>query len=374
MKQFSELQRGVLPDTAIMQFLETHCIAGGSENCIQPASIDIRPDLNDIFEIKYFSPPRKGEKVETILKELLLEKGAEKIRSQLLQKGKRYLVRIREKIDGLPFYTRMNPKSSPGRLFLHSRLITDGHSAYDEIYPEHQGGSHWMMLSPKCFDIFLTEDEPLTQLRFFKGNDRLSRKELEREMSRNTFIDLPRMPELFDLLPSQVPVLGEDIASNLLTVDMGCDIVAYKTKNNDQPILISSRTTNPDQYFEPVYKDQVRRHGLVLEQEKGYLLGSLERIKLPHFLAAEVVPYSEKYGELRSHFAGFVDPGFGFGSPNGNSITFEIIAQEQGIAVRHGQSIAEIQYEYMSSEPKNGYAGNYKLQPSGPQLPKYFKK
>jgi hypothetical protein len=62
----------------------------------------------------------------------------------------------------------MNPKSSPGRVFLHSRMITDGHTAYDEIYPEHQPGCHWMVLSPKCFNITLSDGEPISQLRFSK--------------------------------------------------------------------------------------------------------------------------------------------------------------------------------------------------------------
>jgi dCTP deaminase len=153
-----------------------------------------------------------------------------------------------------------------------------------------------------------------------------------------------------------------------------CDIVAFKAKQNDEPILLSGRTSNPKEYFEYIYRDATKGCGLVLEERVGYLFGSPEQIKLPTGIAAEVGPYSEKYGELRSHFAGFIDPGFGLGSPCGNSITFEIIAYEAGHAVRHGQSIAEIQYEYMSSEPTKGYAGNYALQPKGPQLPKYFKK
>ncbi len=374
MQTFTNLQRGVFPDKVISEFIETECIKYGDYSRVQPASIDILPDLNDIYEIDYFFPPRKGEKVETILKDLCIGKAARRIHGSTLKVGKKYLLRIVERIEGLPFYVRMNPKSSPGRVFLHSRLMTDGHTAFDEIYPEHQPGCHWMMLSPKCFNITLAEGEPISQLRFFKGNDRLSRKDLEREISRNNFIDLPSAPVLFKGLESLVPVLGEDIASNLLTIDMSCDIVAFKTKRNDEPILLSMRDVNPKEYFEYIYQDRTRGNGLVLDQLAGYLLGSLERIRLPSYLAAEVVPFSEKYGELRTHFAGFVDPGFGTDTQNGNSITFEVLTQEQGVGTRHGQSIGEIQYEYMSSEPTKAYAGNYKFQPSGPQLPKYFRK
>ncbi len=145
MYTFTDLQRGVIHDSVIGQFVETELIKNSNHQYVQPASIDVLPDLNEIFEIDYFYPPRKGEKVETILKELCLSKAARKIHGTTLTKGKRYLLRMVERIIGLPFYVRMNPKSSPGRTFLHSRLLTDGHTAYDEIYPEHQPGCHWMM-------------------------------------------------------------------------------------------------------------------------------------------------------------------------------------------------------------------------------------
>jgi hypothetical protein len=83
-------------------------------------------------------------------------------------------------------------------------------------------------------------------------------------MSRNNFIDIPRQPSPLKDLTSAVPVLGSDIASNLLTVDMDCSIVAFKTKKNDDPILLSKRDINPSDYFEFITKDQTKGCGLVL--------------------------------------------------------------------------------------------------------------
>jgi dCTP deaminase len=230
------------------------------------------------------------------------------------------------------------------------------------------------MISPKTFSIIPSENEPISQLRFFKGSDRLSRKDLEREVGHECFIRFPaEQPSLFDI-EERVPVVGDDISSHLLTVDLNCDIVAYKTKNTVEPIYLGSRSMDPKEYFDYIHCDEVKVKGLILEKGVGYLLGSYERIMLPAHLAGEVVPYSEKYGELRNHFAGYIDSGFGLNTPNGNSITFEVITNETGVCIRHSQSIGEIRYEYMSSKPNVLYQGNYKLQPSGPQLPKYFRK
>ncbi len=373
MKKNELIHQGVLPDTCILNFIENGWIKNAQISCIQPASIDVFPDLNDIFEVDIFSSPKKGEKISDMIIELYNQDLARKLKNPILIQGKKYMIRLREKLCELPFYARMNPKSSPGRLFLHSRMLTDGSYIYDEVYPNQQGGDHWLMLSPKCFSIELTDNEPLSQLRFFKGSDRLSSKNLEREMKRYSFIRSTKNPELFTEEDARVPVVGSDIASNLLTVDMESDIVAYSTKKFYEPILLSSRDIDPKKYFDFIYRDELSPNGLLLIQGVGYLLGSSELIKLPGHLASEVVPFSEKYGELRSHYAGYIDPGFGLDTPCGNSITFEVISHESGISLRHRQPIAEIQYEYMSKDPKTLYKGNYKNQTSGPKLPKYFK-
>ncbi len=373
MKTFESLQRGVLPDTSIRDFIEAGWIQNAQIDCIQPASIDVFPDLNDIYEVDIFSSPRKGEIISSMVLSLSKQGLARKLKDPLLMHGKRYMVRLKERLNGLPFFVRMNPKSSPGRLFLHSRMLTDGCYTYDEVYPHQQGGDQWLMLSPKCFNILLSENEPVSQLRFFKGNDRLPRKTLEREIKRYSFIQIGERSTLFPEERVGVPVVGEDIASNLLTVDFSADIVAYSTKKNEAPLFLEKRDIDPKDYFDFVYRDQVKSNGLHLIQGVGYLLGSPELMRLPGHLAAEVVPFSDKYGEIRTHYAGFIDPGFGMDTTNGNSITFEVVSHEPGISLRHRHPIAEVQYEYMSDNPETLYKGNYKFQTSGPKLPKYFK-
>ena len=50
----------------------------------------------------------------------------------------------------------------------------------------------------------------------------------------------------------------------------------------------------------------------MLEPEIFYLLLSAEGVCIPPRYAAEMMAYDPTAGELRTHYAGFFDPGFGF--------------------------------------------------------------
>jgi dCTP deaminase len=374
MKDFSHLISGVIPDRIIRQFLELELIKNGDLSRVQPSSLDILPDLNRIYEVDYFYLPRPNESVESIISNLRKNKQAREISNPVLIKGKRYLIKLKEQLVAPPVYCRMNMKSSPGRTFLHSRLVTDGYSVYDESYPRNQGFSSWLFVTPKCFSTELPDGEPISQLRFFKGSSFLSKKDLLREIGKTRFINDPNAPTLFDI--PIIKVLGDEIGATPLTVDLegdGDDIVAYKSKKHPPIIKLSSRDLNFRDYFDPISREELNGNGLHIEQDYGYLLGSYEMIKLPVEIASEVVPISEKYGEIRTHFAGYIDPGFGLKSQNGNSITLEVMSYEPGVYVRHKQPVAELKYEYMSSAPDKAYDGNYTIQSKGPKLPKYFK-
>lgn len=370
MNTLDDILRGVLPDTTILSLIDAGFIQHASPNTVQPASLDIRLDLNNVYEVERFYLPREGEKVNTVLQKLR----AKQVRDGYINQHKRYIIKTVESFNGLPFYMKMSPKSSPGRLFTLSRLVTDEYCAYDEAYPTDQIRTNWVSVIPS-FDLSLSETEPISQMRFFKGSAFLNRKDLDREIGREKFIFPPEDPqlELYTTKPA-IKTLGDEIATNLLTVDFSCDIIGYKTKRTQETIYLVKRDLDWQNFFEPIYRDQLKDGYLELEMNVGYLFGSFERIKLPAHLAAEVILFTEKYGDHRTHFAGYIDPWFGSDMPTGNSITFEVIAFEKGACLRHRQPIAELRYEYMSSNPQKLYQGNYRIQTSGPQLPKYFKK
>ena len=56
------------------------------------------------------------------------------------------------------------------------------------------------------------------------------------------------------------------------------------------------------------------RDGLVLDPGDFYLLSSKERFCVPAGWAAEMEPFDQSSGDFSVHYAGFFDPGFGYGA------------------------------------------------------------
>lgn len=362
-KQINSFSEGVLPDFLINDLVEQSVINFSNIGNTQPGSIDITPDLDNIFEIENFLPPRSNEKVADLVNYL----GGKKTRDSKLLKDKKYLIKVKESIKNLPYMSRMSPKSSIGRVFLHTRLLVDKNMSFDHI-PKNYSGDLWFLVSPKFFDIKLAEGEPLAQLRFFKGDARLLRKDLVREIVFKNFLKYEQVP-LFNDIDNILEI--SEKGTHSLSVDFSSEIIAYETaiQYSGRYIDLSKRNFYPtEDFFKPITQLDLNNNSLVLEKGRGYLLSSREIIHTPKEMSAEVLTFTEKYGEARSHFAGFIDPGFK------GTITFEVAAYEAGLAIRNGQAIADIQYEYMLDVPTHVYSGNYQNQKIGPALPKYFKK
>jgi len=68
-----------------------------------------------------------------------------------------------------------------------------------------------------------------------------------------------------------------------------------------------------------------------LEPEEFYLLLSAETVRVPPLFAAEMNAYEPTSGELRTHYAGFFDPGFGYDSKGlllGSKAVLEVRAHD----------------------------------------------
>ena len=67
---------------------------------------------------------------------------------------------------------------------------------------------------------------------------------------------------------------------------------------------------DPEPFWESVKHEEGDR--VVLTPQRFYLLMSNEAVCIPPTLASEMTAYDPTSGELRTHYAGFFDPGFGF--------------------------------------------------------------
>jgi dCTP deaminase len=124
---------------------------------------------------------------------------------------------------------------------------------------------------------------------------------------------------------------------------------------------------SPDDYWEPVVREDGDR--IVLAPERFYLLLSDERVVIPPGLAAEMTAYDPTSGELRTHYAGFFDPGFGYdtgGAVGGSRAALEVRAHDVPFMVEHRQRVCKLTFERMLAPPEKlygaGIGSNYQGQ------------
>ena len=96
---------------------------------------------------------------------------------------------------------------------------------------------------------------------------------------------------------------------------------------------------------------------LILNPGDFYILGSRERVRVPPEYAAEMVPFDPSVGEFRIHYAGFFDPGFGYGDRDitGTRAVMEVRAHEVPFVIEHGQMVGRLDYERMLAVPDRIY-------------------
>ncbi|OGQ50793.1 MAG: hypothetical protein A3J24_01625 [Deltaproteobacteria bacterium RIFCSPLOWO2_02_FULL_53_8] len=117
---------------------------------------------------------------------------------------------------------------------------------------------------------------------------------------------------------------------------------------------------------------------MILEPEEFYILSSKEKIRVPPRYAAEMVAYEAGSGELRTHYAGFFDPGFGYGQKGevkGTKAVLEVRAHDVPFMISDGQTFCKLFFEDMYEMPEKVYGpkigSSYQYQ--GITLSKQFK-
>ncbi|MDO8599129.1 MAG: 2'-deoxycytidine 5'-triphosphate deaminase, partial [bacterium] len=163
-----------------------------------------------------------------------------------------------------------------------------------------------------------------------------------------------------------------------LTVNLDQSIVGYKCRPSGGTILdFRNFTHDPSDFFEAIPRP--KNGHLILRRDEFYVLSTLECLRVPPAFACEMVAYDPSKGEYRSHYAGFIDPGWGYGQ-NGElpaaALVLEMLLQDNDVILRHGQPVCKVVFERLA-EPADRIYGtgelksNYALQ-RGPRLSKHF--
>ncbi|MGA2933352.1 MAG: 2'-deoxycytidine 5'-triphosphate deaminase, partial [Acidimicrobiales bacterium] len=345
---------GVLPG----QLLETAVRAGyidagrfkiPSEN-IQPASLDLRLGER-AFRIRCsFLPGR--DTVEHKLKDLALHELDLRGGGAMLEAGRPYLIELKERLD-LPEGLRgkANPKSSTGRIDVFTRVITDHGDRFDEIANGYRGGLY-LEVVPLSFAVRVREDLALNQLRLSVGRPSLSDADIVAAHRQEPLLYRDNAPvPVEDLVLSDGLFLGLDLRGD----DGGR--VGYSSRDNAPHLdLVSTERAAPGPYWDPVLRDEGDR--IILSPKRFYLLMSNEAVSIPPGLAAEMTAYDPTSGELRTHYAGFFDPGFGYdpdGNFKGSRAALEVRAHDVPFMIEHGQAVCKLTFERMLERPEMLY-------------------
>lgn len=265
---------------------------------------------------------------------------------------------------------KANPKSSTGRLDVFTRVITDYSHRFEEVTPGYQGNLY-LEVVPKSFSIKVKTGQRLNQLRVRHGLEIVPDQDLLRIHATD--------PLLFD--ENVKPVSMDQIKVNkglFMSVQLKGkkgEIIGYKGKKHVNYIdLENINHYEVDEFWEPIYASPDSK--FILEPEAFYIFASKERIRVPAHLACEMMAYDTGSGELRTHYAGFFDSGFG-GSidDKGARAVLEVRSHDVPFMIEDGQTLFSMQFEPNTEIPDFVYgtdiASNYQGQ--GLKLGKHFK-
>ena len=133
-------------------------------------------------------------------------------------------------------------------------------------------------------------------------------------------------------------------------------IIGYRAHANP-PVVDLNKVGfyDPQDFWEPIKRPN--RDSYILEANRFYILASKERIRVPPEYAAEMVVYDAGAGEIRTHYAGFFDPGFGFGAGDvlGTKVVMEVRAREVPFMVYDGQTSFKVGLERLAAPPDRVY-------------------
>ncbi|MHC4840554.1 MAG: 2'-deoxycytidine 5'-triphosphate deaminase [Planctomycetota bacterium] len=368
--------QGTLPSQNIEQLIAQGAVRSPADitaGQVQPSSLDLTLSV-EAYSMPGSLLPLQSERVRDLI-ERYSRFSVDLRNPTVLIRDNVYLVRLRESFN-LPsmIAAYANNKSSTGRIDLQTRVVCDGTPRYDKI-PAGYSGDLWLEIIPKSFDVTARNGDSLNQTIFYNGRDLLNASELGELSAEHSLLFSPDGERLS---AEQVGGQSLDDPGLLMTLDLDQDIVGYVSRKNYRPVdLANIGGHDAGVYFEPIPRP--KDGTLFLSRDAFYIFSTYEYVAVPPEYAVEMLPYDTSAGEFRVHYAGFFDPGFGYGAEGevkGTPAVLEVRPYEDDLIVRHRQPVCKMAYERLIAKPEKLYGvqvkSNYAAQ-RGPRLSKFFK-
>jgi len=387
-----ERKTGILPSQEIRELIGNGKIRSSveiSDDQIQPASMDLRLG-NVAYRVQASFLPGRSSALSTKIAELKIAE-YDLSRPTLLETNAVYVVPLIESLS-LPrdIGGKANPKSTTGRLDIFTRLITDGGLEFEHVLKGYSGDLY-VEIVPRTFPIVVAAGTKLNQLRFIRGNPPSTDGILAQLAEREHLVyydngDGPAEAVIERGLKKGVADQGGDQQAIIdrglrTTTDLegseSSSIVAYKAKRHCPPVDLSKvRAYDAADFWIPIHSPNSKR--VVLDPGDFYLMASKERFSVPPSYAAEMEPFDQSIGDFSVHYAGFFDPGFGYGASGdikGTKAVLEVRAHEVPILLEDRQIVGRLIYHRMADSPEKLYGQSIgsSYQSQGLALSKQFR-
>ena len=165
--------------------------------------------------------------------------------------------------------------------------------------------------------------------------------------------------------------LGRPLTDNppgvVLSVDLTLTLMdlSATSRRHQPPVDLTRRDLPINRYWTLSW----RRHPWArLEPEQVYCVATREKHIIPPDMCAELVAFDATKGELRTHYAGFIDSGFGWSSEGespGARLVLEIRTHDVPFLLEHGQPLFRIEMMRNEAVPDTLYGqsgSNYQMQ------------
>lgn len=361
----AERKEGILSDREIERMISLGVVKSEekiADRQIQPASLDLR--LGDTaFRLRAsFLPGQRKRVAEKIRRLMLHEVGLRD--GAVLETGGVYIVPLLESLaleDDLSAFA--NPKSSTGRIDVFTRIISD-HGAYFDRIEAGYRGPLYLEISPRTFPIRVRRGSQLAQLRFRLGSQPDTDSQLRRLLDEGW------------LLTSGTPHIDGGLGVRVGLRSLQRDgVVGFRARRHAGCIDVDARNHSREEFWDPVRPDS--GGAVVLDPGEFYILASQDKFCVPPSHGAVMAPFDPLMGEVRVHYAGFFDPGFGLGKDHKPSslAVLEVRGRDVPFILEDGQILARLIYEPLSDGPGRQTYGadpNSTYQYQGLRLSKHF--
>ena len=364
MSSSQTVPKGILPADEIDALIASGTVLLAeppAETQVQPASLDLRlGKVAHRLRASFLPGPSHtvADRLSNLaLHEIDLTKGA------VLETGCVYLVPLLETLklpDDLAADT--NPKSSTGRLDVFTRVITDRSRVFDKV-AQGYSGPLYLEISPRTFPILVRTGSRRSQIRFRRGEARLSDEDLARLHARETLVASAE-PRIEGGISVSVDLTGQD------------GLVGFRAKRHTGVVDVDKvGGLDVEGFWEPIRA--VKDSQLILDPDEFYILASKEAVHVPPDVAAEMVPFDPLVGEFRVHYAGFFDLGFGHAGSGGagSRAVLEVRSHDVPFIIEDGQIVGRLVYEHLAGTPPKLYGADLKsnYQGQGLKLSKHFR-